>query len=47
MEDFKGSEAFKPPEFIDQDMKPILIFQGEQFETSEVYKRVKSLFIGK
>ena len=28
-------------------MKPILIFQGEHFETSEKHKRIKNLFIGK
>ena len=45
--DFKAASMFKPPQFIDQDMKPILIFQGEHFETSDVHKRVKNLLIGK
>ena len=26
-------------------MKPILIFQGEQFESSDAHKRIKSLLI--
>ena len=45
--DFKAAHQFEAPKHIHGDMKPILVFQGEPFETSETHKRMKSLFIGK
>lgn len=47
IQNFKGTNDFKVPEHITADLKPILIFQGEFFETSERHKRLKNLFIGK
>ena len=45
--DFKGTDQFEAPKHINSDMKPILIFQGEHFESSDKHKRLKSLLIGK
>jgi len=45
IEDFRGTEAFPAPKHINCDMKPILIFQGSHFDTSDKHKRVKSLLI--
>ena len=44
--DFKATDAFEAPKHINSDMKPILIFQGEHFETNDRHKRLKSLLIG-
>jgi ribosome production factor 2 len=43
--DFRSTAEFEAPKYIDTDMKPILIFQGEQFESSDKHKRMKSLLI--
>lgn len=32
IEEYKGQDSFKSPEYISRDLKPILIFQGEVFE---------------
>ena len=45
--EYRGASDFESAKHVSQDMKPILIFQGEPFETSESHKRIKSLFIGK
>ena len=45
--EFRGTSDFDAPKHIHADMKPILIFQGEHFETNETLKRLKSLLIGK
>lgn len=45
--DFKSTDEFEAAKHINSDMKPILIFQGEPFETSDKHKRLKSLLIGK
>ena len=42
---YKGTGEFKATEHISADLKPILIFQGEQFEVSEKHKRIKNLLI--
>ena len=47
VQQFKSTGLFKPPQHVQGDLKPILIFQGEPFETSETHKRLKSLLIGK
>ena len=44
--DFKSTDEFEAPKHINSDMKPILIFQGEHFETNDRHKRLKSLLIG-
>ena len=44
---FRSSSEFEAAKHISQEMKPILIFQGEHFETSDKHKRIKSLLIGK
>ena len=43
---YKGIQQFKCKD-TDNNIKPILIFQGEHFEFSEKHKRLKSLLIGK
>ena len=43
--DFKPTDAFEAPKHINSDLKPILIFQGEPFETNDKFRRLKSLFI--
>ena len=35
IENFKGTALFKATEHITSELKPILLFQGEQFEVSE------------
>ena len=45
--EFRGTEEFEAPKHIHADMKPILLFQGEYFETNDTLKRLKSLLIGK
>ena len=45
--EFRGTEEFEAPKHIHADMKPILLFQGEFFETNDTLKRLKSLLIGK
>lgn len=45
IEKYRGTSVFKGPQHITADLKPILIFQGEQFEVSEKHKRIKSLLI--
>lgn len=45
IKDFKSSNEFKTAEHITADLKPILIFQGEHFESSDRHKRLKSLLI--
>jgi hypothetical protein len=42
---FKSMEYYKSLE-VNRDIKPILVFQGEQFEFSEKHRRLKNLFIG-
>jgi hypothetical protein len=43
---FKSMAEFHISE-VSKDLKPILLFQGEQFEFSEIHMRVKNLFYGK
>ena len=45
--DFKGTNLFETAKHITADLKPIMIFQGEHFETNDQLKRLKSLLIGK
>lgn len=45
IENYQGTAKFKATEHISADLKPILIFQGEQFEVSEKHKRIKNLLI--
>lgn len=45
IEEYKGADSFKAPEYISKDLKPILMFQGEVFENSDKHKRVKNLLI--
>lgn len=45
IENYKGTGVFKATEHISADLKPILIFQGEQFEVSEKHKRIKNLLV--
>ena len=45
IEDFKAISSFKAPQHVQSMHKPILIFQGEPFETSEKHKRLKNLLI--
>ena len=47
VENYRGMRSFRAAEHISSDLKPILLFQGEQFEVSEKHKRIKSLLIGK
>jgi ribosome production factor 2 len=47
VEDYKGMREFKSEGLFSCDMKPILMFQGEPFELSEVHRRIKNLFQGK
>lgn len=47
VQNYKSTNEFDVPKHITADLKPILIFQGEHFETSERHKRLKSLLIGK
>ena len=42
---FKSMETFKGSE-ITSDMKPVLIFQGEEFDVSDKHRRLKNLLIG-
>jgi len=44
VEDYKGMREFKSEGLFSCDMKPILMFQGEPFELSEVHRRIKNLF---
>lgn len=43
---YKALEAF-PASDVPRDLKPILVFQGEQFEFSDKHRRLKNLLIGK
>lgn len=43
---YKSLEDFATAE-ISRDLKPIILFQGEQFEFSEKHMRLKNLFYGK
>lgn len=45
VKNFKGTSAFETPQHVHADMKPILLFQGEHFETNDNLKRIKSLLI--
>ena len=45
IQDFKSIVDFKPAVSVLGTHKPIMIFQGEQFETSEKHKRLKNLLI--
>ena len=45
--EFRGTDEFDAPKHIHADTKPILLFQGEYFETNDTLKRLKSLLIGK
>lgn len=45
VKNFKGTSAFEAPQHVHADMKPILLFQGEHFETNDNLKRIKSLLI--
>jgi ribosome production factor 2 len=45
VEDFKSIQDFKPALHVQSNHKPILIFQGESFETSDKHKRLKNLLI--
>lgn len=45
VENYVAMEQFKASE-IEREMKPVLIFQGESFEFSEAYRRLKNYFIG-
>lgn len=44
--DFKSVETFKAAE-VPRELKPVLVFQGEQFEFSDKHRRLKNLLIGK
>ena len=43
---FKSMELFNAKE-VAREIKPLLVFQGEQFEFSEKHQRLKNLFYGK
>ena len=43
---YKPITAFVAQE-ITQHLKPLLVFQGEQFEFSEKHRQLKNFFIGK
>jgi ribosome production factor 2 len=43
VENYKGVSDFKAADFTN-DLKPILIFQGDVFDVSDKYKRIKNLF---
>lgn len=43
---FKSISDFSATE-ITRELKPIILFQGEQFEFSERHMRMKNLFYGK
>jgi len=45
VEEYKGCNSFKSPEYISKDLKPILMFQGDVFENSDKHKRLKNLLI--
>lgn len=45
IQSFKGIKQFAPPQHVQSDDKPIMIFQGEPFENSEKHKRMKNLLI--
>jgi ribosome production factor 2 len=47
IQDYKSSSAFEAAKHINADLKPIMIFQGAHFESSEKHKRIKNLLIGK
>lgn len=47
VEDYKGVRQFKSKGLFSADMKPILMFQGEPFELSDVHRRLKNLLQGK
>jgi hypothetical protein len=42
---FKSIESFNIQE-VSRDMKPLLLFQGEQFEFSDKHMRLKNLLFG-
>ena len=46
VENFKSLQEFKVTE-VSRDLKPIILFQGEQFEFSEKHMRLKNLLFGK
>jgi len=43
VENYKGMKEFKSKGLFSCDMKPILMFQGEAFELSDVHRRLKNL----
>jgi len=45
VENYAGMKEFKP-EHIEKDQKPVLVFQGEQFEYADAFIWMKNLFIG-
>ena len=45
VEDFSSLEKF-PAQHVIKGHKPLLLFQGEPFESSDVFVRLKNLFIG-
>lgn len=45
VENYKGCDKYAAAEHITQNLKPILIFQGEPFDNSDKHKRLKNLLI--
>jgi len=45
VEQFKSTHDFKPAHFVTNDVKPLLIFQGEPFDNIDKHKRFKNLLI--
>ena len=46
IEDFKGMKDFPGIQEVSGDIKPALIFQGEQFEFSDKHARLRNLLYG-
>ena len=46
VENFLSLDKFKVKE-VTRDLKPVLLFQGEQFEFSDKHMRLKNLLYGK
>lgn len=45
IEQYKKISDFKADITISQNMKPVIVFQGEPFEMNNVYNRLKNLLI--
>lgn len=47
IQNYKGINEMPPVKEASRDMKPVIIFQGEQFEFSEKHQRLKNILYGK